>query len=110
MNASKPRGSEPLRSGPGGRGSFNASGKAEVKLYVGNLSFDTPADKVTGIFEKYGSVTDCFLPTDRETNRVCGFAYVTMPASDAENACSKVNGQELDGRTLRVNEAQPIRV
>lgn len=107
VNESKPRGSEPRGSGPGGRGGFNASGKAEVKLYVGNLSFDTPADKVKGIFEKYGSVTDCFLPTDRETNRVRGFAFVTMPASDAENACSKVNGQELDGRTLRVNEAQP---
>ena len=107
VNESKPRGSEPRGSGPGGRGGFNSAGKAEVKLYVGNLSFDTPADKVKTIFEKYGSVTDCFLPTDRETNRVRGFAFVTMPAADAENACAKVNGQELDGRTLRVNEAQP---
>lgn len=59
------------------------------------------------MFEQYGPVTDCFLPTDRDTGRVRGFAFVTMPAKEAEQACAKVNGLELDGRTLRVNEAQP---
>ena len=58
------------------------------------------------MFKAYGAVTDCFLPTDRE-HRPRGFAFVTMPAKDAEVACAKVNGLELDGRTLRVNEAQP---
>jgi len=47
------------------------------------------------------------MPTDRETSKVRGFCFVTMPAAVAEDACNKVNGYELDGRTLRVNEAQP---
>ncbi|KAL3772629.1 hypothetical protein ACHAWU_006055 [Discostella pseudostelligera] len=93
--------------GPGGMGTFNPQGRDEVKLYVGNLSFETTEENVRSMFEQYGTVTDCFLPTDRDTNRVRGFAFVTMPASEAENACNKVNGMELDGRTLRVNEAQP---
>ena len=93
--------------GPGGFGNFNPQGRDEVKLYVGNLSFETTEESVRGMFEQYGAVTDCFLPTDRDTGRVRGFAFVTMPAKEAEVACSKVNGLELDGRTLRVNEAQP---
>lgn len=60
-----------------------------------------------GMFEAYGAVTDCFLPTDRDSGKVRGFAFVTMPSKEAEVACAKVNGLELDGRTLRVNEAQP---
>ena len=109
VNESKPRGEGPPRGGmgPGGGGGFNSAGKEEVKLYVGNLSFETPEDSVRSLFEQYGRVTDCFLPTDRDTGKVRGFAFVTMPASEAEAACTKVNGQELDGRTLRVNEAQP---
>jgi cold-inducible RNA-binding protein len=59
------------------------------------------------MFEEYGTVNDCFMPTDRDSGRVRGFAFVTMPSAEAENACNKVNGQEIDGRTLRVNEAQP---
>ena len=59
------------------------------------------------LFEQYGSVTDCFMPKDRDSGRVRGFCFVTMPASDAEQACMKLNGHELDGRALRVNEAQP---
>ena len=93
--------------GPGGYGSFNPQGRDEVKLYVGNLSFETSEESVRGMFEQYGPVTDCFMPTDKETGRVRGFAFVTMPAKDAEVACNKANGMDLDGRTLRVNEAQP---
>jgi RNA recognition motif-containing protein len=93
--------------GPGGFGTFNPQGRDEVKLYVGNLSFDTNEEGVRNMFEAHGAVTDCFLPTDRDTGRPRGFAFVTMPAKDAEVACAKVNGLELDGRTLRVNEAQP---
>ncbi len=125
VNESKPRGEGPADDnnngggrgggmggrggglGPGGMGTFNPSGRDEVKLYVGNLSFETTEESVRSMFEQHGTVTDCFLPTDRDTNRVRGFAFVTMPASEAENACNKVNGMELDGRTLRVNEAQP---
>lgn len=93
--------------GPGGFGNFNPQGRDEVKLYVGNLSFETTDDSVRGMFEQHGTVTDCFLPTDRDSGRVRGFAFVTMPAKEAEQACAKVNGMELDGRMLRVNEAQP---
>jgi len=106
VNESRPKGDRGA-SGPGGSGTFNSAGKEEVKLYVGNLSFDTPESEIRRIFEEYGTVNDCFMPTDRDSGRVRGFAFVTMPASEAENACNKVNGQEVDGRTLRVNEAQP---
>ena len=120
VNESKPRGEGPGDGGrgggmagggrglgPGGFGTFNPQGRDEVKLYVGNLSFETTEESVRGMFEQYGAVTDCFLPTDRDTGRVRGFAFVTMPAKEAEVACGKVNGLELDGRTIRVNEAQP---
>lgn len=109
VNESRPKGE-----GPGGRGGgaarggpFNAEGNKDVKMYVGNLSFDTNEDAVRGVFEKLGPVTDCFLPTDRSTGRVRGFAFVTMAAEHAEKACNELNGTELDGRTLKINEAQP---
>lgn len=111
VNESKPRGEGPADRergfGPGGMGGFNSSGRPEVKLYVGNLSFDTPEETVRKLFEDQGQVVDCFLPTDRDTGRVRGFAFVTMVAADAEKACRNLNGYELDGRPLRVNEAQP---
>lgn len=116
VNESKPRGEGPAGGGggrgapglgPGGFGGFNAQGREEVKLYVGNLSFDTDEQAVRELFEKYGTVSDCFLPQDRDTGRPRGFAFVTMPAKEAEEACDKVNRMEVDGRTLRVNEAQP---
>ena len=108
VNESKPRGEGPADRHRGGAGGgFNSSGKDEVKLYVGNLSFETSEGKVREIFETYGEVKDCFLPTDRETGKVRGFAFVTMDAAEAEKACNAVNGEEVDGRTLRVNEAQP---
>ena len=120
VNESKPRGEGPADTGrggfagsggkglgPGGFGNFNPQGNQEVKLYVGNLSFETTEESVRGMFEQYGVVSDCFLPTDRDSGRVRGFAFVTMPSKEAEKACNTVNGMELDGRTLRVNEAQP---
>lgn len=110
VNESRPKGQGGDRSrgfGPGGSGGFNSAGKEDVKLYVGNLAFDTPEDQVRQVFEQYGKVVDCFMPTDRDTGKVRGFAFVTMPAADAEQACMKLNGYEMDGRALRVNEAQP---
>eukprot|EP00549_Striatella_unipunctata_P009712 CAMPEP_0118711322 /NCGR_PEP_ID=MMETSP0800-20121206/24006_1 /TAXON_ID=210618 ORGANISM="Striatella unipunctata, Strain CCMP2910" /NCGR_SAMPLE_ID=MMETSP0800 /ASSEMBLY_ACC=CAM_ASM_000638 /LENGTH=250 /DNA_ID=CAMNT_0006615869 /DNA_START=16 /DNA_END=764 /DNA_ORIENTATION=+ len=106
VNESKPRGPATGR-GPGGIGNFNSTGASEVKLYVGNLAFETTEEAVRRLFEQHGSVTDCFMPTDRETGKVRGFAFVTMPSEDAERACIELNGQELEGRTIRVNEAQP---
>eukprot|EP00979_Chaetoceros_neogracilis_P000875 scaffold187_cov266-Chaetoceros_neogracile.AAC.5 len=107
VNESRPRGEGGDGRGPGGRGGFNPTGGADVKLYVGNLSFESTDETVKSSFEKYGAVSDCFLPTDRETGKPRGFAFVTMAASDAEKACVEMNGAEVDGRTLRVNEAQP---
>lgn len=108
VNESRPKGERrPDSLGPGGAGNFNAAGKDEVKLYVGNLSFDTPESEIRSMFEQHGTVSDCFMPLDRETQRKRGFCFVTMPAADAEVACSKMNGVEVDGRPLRVNEAQP---
>lgn len=107
VNESRPKGERRPGLGPGGSGSFNSAGKEEVKLYVGNLSFDTREEDIKQMFSEFGQVSDCFMPTDRDTGKVRGFCFVTMPASDAEVACGKLNGQEVDGRALRVNEAQP---
>jgi RNA recognition motif-containing protein len=107
VNESRPKGERRPGLGPGGAGGFNSAGKEEVKLYVGNLSFDSREEDIKRAFEEYGTVTDCFMPTDRDTGRVRGFCFVTMPAAAAEVACEKMNGFEVDGRALRVNEAQP---
>jgi nucleolin len=110
VNESRPKGSggsDRKSLGPGGDGGFNSSGKEEVKLYVGNLAFDTAEEQIRQLFEQHGKVIDCFLPTDRDSGKVRGFAFVTMPSADAEKACLKLNGYEMDGRALRVNEAQP---
>ena len=115
VSESRPRGEAPSDNprsngsgGQGGRSSgFNASNRPDVKLYVGNLSFESTEDSVRSFFEQYGTVSDCFLPTDRESGKLRGFAFVTMPAADAESAVRKGDGAELDGRNIRVNEAQP---
>ena len=108
VNESRPKGSGGATPrGPGGSGGFNMQGREEVKLYVGNLSFNTGEQEIRREFEKYGTVKDCFMPTDRDTGKVRGFCFVTMPAAQAEVACEKMNGFEIDGRALRVNEAQP---
>jgi len=77
-----------------------------MKLYVGNLSFDTSEDGVREAFGAYGTVEDVAVITDRETGRPRGFAFVTMPDADARAAMEGLNGRELDGRTLNVNEAR----
>jgi RNA recognition motif-containing protein len=79
----------------------------EVKLYVGNLSWGTEAGALRDLFEEYGKVVDCYLPVDKETGQHRGFAFVTMDPNDAQRAADETDGYELDGRILRVNEAQP---
>ena len=86
-------------------GPFNANGSAEVKLFVGNLSFDTQTDSIKALFESIGPVNDCYMPTDRGNNRPRGFAFVTMPSSQAEEAMKRLTGQDLDGRAIRIEEA-----
>lgn len=78
-----------------------------TKLYVGNLSFYTTLDTVHNFFSEYGTVYDCYLPEDRETGGSRGFAFVTMDKEGATTAIDELDGYELDGRIIRVNEAQP---
>lgn len=78
------------------------------KLYVGNLSFKTTEDELRSHFGQYGSVTDVYVAMDRMTGRPRGFAFVTMgTGEEAAEAAEKINGNELDGRQLTVNEARP---
>lgn len=79
-----------------------------MKMYVGNLSFDTTKQDLETLFAQHGTVTDVHLPTDRETGRPRGFGFVTMGSAQAMNtAIKEINGAEVDGRTLKVNEAKP---
>ncbi|GMH55811.1 hypothetical protein TrRE_jg480 [Triparma retinervis] len=77
------------------------------ELYVGNLSFETTMEAVKQLFEQYGPISDCFLPMDRQTGRPRGFAFVTMAPAEAQTAIQMLNGFELNGRNLQVNQAQP---
>jgi len=80
-----------------------------TRLYVGNLSFQTTEDSLRAAFEAEGRmVTDVKIMLDRDTGRSRGFAFVEMGSdTDAQNAIQAMNGADLDGRPLRVNEAQP---
>jgi RNA recognition motif-containing protein len=77
------------------------------RLYVGNLSFQTTSEGLRTAFAPFGSVTDVHLVTDRETGRSRGFGFVTLgTAQEAAKAIAEMNGAMLDGRALRVNEAE----
>jgi len=77
------------------------------RLYVGNLSFHSGSDAIRAAFEQFGSVTDVHLVTDRESGQPRGFGFVTMGTNEqAQAAISGMNGASLDGRALRVNEAE----
>ncbi len=78
-----------------------------TRLYVGNLSFQATADDVRDAFAQHGEVTDVHVVTDRETGRARGFAFVTMGTPEqAQAAIEAMNGAMMDGRPLRVNEAE----
>lgn len=78
------------------------------RLYVGNLSFNTTEDGVREAFGSYGEVTSIHLVTDRDTGQPRGFGFVEMADEGAaQNAIDGLNGTQLDGRTLTVNEARP---
>src|SRR3954453_9211903 len=77
------------------------------RLYVGNLSFNTNEDTLQDAFSRCGDVSEVKIVTDRETGRSRGFAFVSMSdATGAKNAISKMDGSMVDGRALRVNEAE----
>jgi hypothetical protein len=78
-----------------------------TRLYVGNLSFNTNAEGVRAAFQDFGTVSDVHLVSDRETGRSRGFAFVTMGTpEEAQKAIEGMDGHTLDGRPLRVNEAE----
>ena len=79
-----------------------------IKLYVGNLSFDTTEEQLKTLFSEAGYVTSVKIITDRQTGQPRGFGFVEMETkSDGQKAISMFNGKTIDGRPLAVNEARP---
>jgi RNA recognition motif-containing protein len=79
-----------------------------TKLFVGNLAFTTSESDLQNLFAAHGPVTEVHLPSDRESGRPRGFAFVTMATPEAAQAAVQaLNGAELGQRTLTVNEARP---
>jgi RNA recognition motif-containing protein len=77
-------------------------------IFVGNLSFGTTEDSVRSLFEAYGAVDRVNLVTDRDTGQARGFGFVEMSnTAEADRAIAELNGRDLDGRTLNINEARP---
>lgn len=79
-----------------------------MKIFVGNLSFGATENDVRSLFETHGSVDRVSIMTDRDTGRSRGFGFVEMSNdTEAANAMTALNGRQIDGRTLTVNEARP---
>lgn len=76
------------------------------KIYVGNLPFSADESAVRALFEQHGAVESVSLINDRETGRPRGFGFVEMARADAARAIQSLNGYDMDGRPLKVNEAQ----
>ena len=77
-----------------------------AKIYVGNLPFTATDADIRTLFSQHGTVESVSLPTDRDTGRPRGFGFVEMSQADAARAIQSLNGQDMGGRPLRVNEAQ----
>ncbi|MFW5744606.1 MAG: RNA recognition motif domain-containing protein [Spirochaetota bacterium] len=79
-----------------------------TKLYVGNLSYQTQEDELREHFAQFGTVVSANVVTDRDTGRSRGFGFVEMSTEEEARAAeSGMNGKEVDGRTLKVNESRP---
>ena len=78
-----------------------------MKLFVGNLSFYTTGGTLAEVFEEFGDVFDCYIPQDPVTNNSRGFGFVSMQTDAANAAIDALDGCELDGRIISVNEAKP---
>ncbi len=77
-------------------------------IFVGNLAFEATEDSVRSLFETYGTVERVNIVMDRDTGRAKGFGFVEMSvATEADQAIAGLNGQELGGRALNINEARP---
>jgi len=78
-----------------------------MKLYVGNLPFSATEDEIRSLFENFGGAVDLHIPLDRETGRPRGFAFVTLSSREhGEAAIGSLDGKDMDGRALRISEAQ----
>jgi len=79
-----------------------------MNIYVGNLSYDMTDEELQQVFEEYGPVTKVNIIIDRDSGRSKGFGFVEMESSeDGEKAIQKLDGQEIKGRSLKVNQARP---
>ncbi|MBI3650660.1 MAG: RNA-binding protein [Acidobacteria bacterium] len=78
-----------------------------MRIFVGNLSYQTTEDNLTALFSQVGQVESASIVTDRGTGRSRGFAFVEMDNDAGAKAIEQFNGYELDGRTINVNEARP---
>jgi RNA recognition motif-containing protein len=79
-----------------------------MSIYVGNLSYEVTKEDLTSVFAEYGTISRVQLPTDRETGRMRGFAFVEMGNDgEEEKAIAELDGAEWMGRTLKVNKAKP---
>ena len=79
-----------------------------MKLYIGNLSWETTTENLTAHFEEFGTVSDAIVITDRQSGRSRGFGFVTMDDDDeAKKAMADCDGTYLDGRTIKCSEAAP---
>lgn len=78
-----------------------------MKLYVGNLSYSTNDSTLNDLFSPYGQVESARVITDRDSGTSKGFGFVEMSNADAQKAMGALNGREIDGRSIRVNEAKP---
>ncbi len=77
-------------------------------IFVGNLSFGTTEDTLRSMFQSYGTVDRVNIVTDRDSGQPRGFAFVEMAVdAEADNAINGLNGRDVDGRSLNVNEARP---
>src|SRR4051812_28367425 len=78
------------------------------KVFVGNLSFQTTESDISNTFAQYGTVESVQIITDRDTGRSKGFGFVLMDEEGADKAIASLNGSQVDGRALTVNEAKPM--
>jgi RNA recognition motif-containing protein len=78
-----------------------------MRLFVGNLSYQTTEDQLADLFSQVGEVASATIVTDRDTGRSRGFGFIEMERDAATQAIERFNGYELNGRTINVNEARP---
>ena len=79
-----------------------------MRIYIGNFTFESTEQRIRELFEPFGSVEEVTIVQDRYSGRSKGFGFVEMPTADeAQAAIEGLNGNEIDGRTITVNEARP---